>query len=73
MMMNCMGTGTGSSVVGGLRLADWAIALTYLFAGLLLVVAMVAVARILFFALPEQLRSRSDPETASVSSRVKEP
>lgn len=72
MMMNCMGMGTGSTVVAGIRLADWAIALTYMLAALLLIVAVVAIARVLFFALPARFRASSHLATTS-PPRASEP
>lgn len=46
-MMNCMGQGAAATVVGGIRIADWALALTVLLIGLLAVIAVVAIIRTL--------------------------
>jgi hypothetical protein len=40
-MMNCMGSGGGASLVGGIRVADWALGLTY---GAMLLVAVLLIA-----------------------------
>ena len=37
MMMNGMGTGTGSTIIAGYRLADWATGLVLLFLSILIV------------------------------------
>lgn len=50
-MMNCMGTGTGSLTIGGLRLADWAMALTGTLLVLLAVIALVVAIRIIAIAV----------------------
>lgn len=44
-MMNCMGQGGAATLVGGIRIADWALAITYLLIGLLAIIAVVAVIR----------------------------
>lgn len=44
-MMNCMGQGGAAILIGGIRIADWALAIVYLLLGLLTVVAVVAVVR----------------------------
>ena len=46
-MMNCMGQGAAASEVGGIRIADWALAITYILIGLLFVIVLVAIARTL--------------------------
>ena len=45
MLMNCMGQGAAATLVGGIRIADWALALTVLLLGLLVVIAVVAIIR----------------------------
>lgn len=45
MLMNCMGQGAAATLVGGIRIADWALALTVLLLGLLVVIAVIAVLR----------------------------
>jgi hypothetical protein len=48
MMMNCMNTGTGALMIGGIRLADAALALTILLLTLLAAIAAIAVVRFCF-------------------------
>ncbi len=48
MMMNCMNTGTGALMIGGIRLADAALALTILLLTLLTAIAAIAVVRFCF-------------------------
>jgi hypothetical protein len=48
MMMSCMNTGTGALIVGGIRLADAALALTVLLLALLAAIAAIAVVRFCF-------------------------
>lgn len=45
MLMNCMGQGAAATLVGGIRIADWALAITVLLLGLLVIIAVVAVIR----------------------------
>ncbi len=40
-MMNCMGSGGGATMIGGIRVADWALGLTY---GMLLLIGGLLVA-----------------------------
>ena len=44
-MMNCMGQGALATEIGGIRIADWALAITYILIGLLFVIGFVAVVR----------------------------
>ena len=44
-MMNCMGQGFAATEVGGIRIADWALAITYILIGLLFVIGFFAIAR----------------------------
>jgi hypothetical protein len=48
MMMNCMNQGTGALMIGGIRLADAALALTVLLLILLAAIATIAVVRFCF-------------------------
>jgi hypothetical protein len=48
MMMNCMNTGTGALMIGGVRLADAALALTILLLALLAAIAAIAAVRFCF-------------------------
>ena len=68
-MMNGMGQGVGATVVGGMRIADWALAITYILVGLLFVIGFVAVVRA-FLALSRKdrdERSSGDPAAPSNS------
>lgn len=64
-MMNCMGQGAAATEMGGIRIADWALAIAYLLIGLLFVIGIAAVVRT-FLALwrgePVE-RSREAPAT----------
>lgn len=57
MMMNCMDSGTGSWIVGGIRLADWATGLTDLLLALLVVITIVAARRIVIAILRPSSRA----------------
>ncbi|MET4198920.1 hypothetical protein [Bradyrhizobium sp. LA6.12] len=48
MMMNCMNTGTGALMIGGIRLADAALAMTALLLALLAAIAAIAAVRLCF-------------------------
>jgi hypothetical protein len=48
MMMNCMNTGTGALMIGGIRLADAALAMTVLLLALLAAIAAIAAVRFCF-------------------------
>jgi hypothetical protein len=58
MMMNCMNTGTGALMVGGIRLADAALVLTAVLLALLAGIAAVAAVRFCF-DLALRFRARS--------------
>ena len=66
MMMNCMNTGTGALIVGGIRLADAALALTVLLLALLAAIAAIAVVRFCFdVARRFSVRSSSSTQVSS--------
>ena len=48
MMMNCMNTGTGALMIGDIRLADAALAMTVLLLALLAAIAAIAAVRFCF-------------------------
>ena len=73
MMMNhMMGSGAGSTLIGGIRIADWALGLTY---GVMLLIGLLLIAysvRSLFLSLMES-RQRRREELSSVPTRQKMP
>jgi hypothetical protein len=66
MMMNCMNQGTGALLIGGIRLADAALALTALLLVLMAAIAAVAVVRFCFdLARRFSVRSSRSMQTSS--------
>jgi hypothetical protein len=66
MMMNCMNQGTGALMIGGIRLADSALALTVLLLILLAAIATIAVVRLcLDLARRFSARSSRSMQTSS--------
>ena len=67
--MNCMGQGAASSEIGGIRIADWALAVTYLLIALLFVIVLVAIIRTLLALWrgrsDEVLREEPEPRPRS--------
>jgi hypothetical protein len=66
MMMNCMNTDTGALIVGGIRLADAALALTVLLLALLAAIATIAVVRF-FFDVARRFSARSSRSMQALS------